>query len=74
MKQQQEWQAHAAATAAEAPICAALFPGPGAGGGKPTVPPLPLPVLCAFELWLDGVPSPPELLELGSAPPMADDE
>ena len=57
-----------------APICAALFPGPGGGGSKWVIPPLPLPVLQAFERWLDGVPSPPELLELGSAPPLAEDE
>jgi hypothetical protein len=42
--------------------------------GPASFPPLPLPLLQAFERWLSGVPSPPELLELGSAPPPAEDE
>ena len=48
-------------------------------GGKPqskwgTAPPMPFPLLQAFERWLSGVPSPPELMALGSAPPPPEDE
>lgn len=76
-----------AAAAAPTPACAALFPhlvAASATGADATddppkkskwvVPPLPLPILLAFERWLSGVPSPQELLALGSAPPPEADE
>jgi hypothetical protein len=72
--------ASAAASAAmllATPICAALFPQATDGSttnNKWSAPPLPLPVLEAFERWMGGLPSPPELLELGSAPPPDEDE
>lgn len=42
--------------------------------GPSSFPPLPFPLLQAFERWLSGVPSPPELMELGSAPPPTEEE
>lgn len=69
---------------AMAPICAALFPHLVDGSessveeakarNKCSVPPIPLAILQDFERWLAGSPAPPELEELGSAPPPAEDE
>lgn len=68
----------------DTPICAALFPHLIGGDdgtleqakakSKWSVPPFPLPILQAFERWLGGQPAPTELQELGSAPPLAEDE